>query len=807
MTRHPLSVPAAPVGSRFGVRHSWFGFRVPACPLWLERTAEPGTPNQNPEPRTPNRELTGRRLLRLAVTAGCLLALPPITLIAQSDGVNGTAAAPYEIRRVSSPIAIDGAITEDAWIDALQLPLDFEVRPGENVPPPVRTELFLAYDDARLLVAFRCYDSDPARIRARFSDRDRQWNDDWVGVVLDTFNDERRAYELFSNALGVQGDMLMDDVSGNEDDSWNAIFDSAGRLTEFGFEVEMGIPFSQLRLQDVDGVQVWGLDAIRSYPRRDRHHITLFPRIRGENSYLSQERKIVGFEGIRPGRNLEIVPTVTALRTDRRHDFPAGEIDDTDGRADLGLSVRWGVTPNVTLNGTLNPDFSQVEADAVQLDINNTFALFFPETRPFFLEGADFFAIPRMNLLHTRKIADPVDAAKLTGKIGRHTFGFFTAQDEVTTFTVPGSERSRTTVSDLDTTATVGRYRFDFGRNSTLGAMVTDRRGGGYANQVISLDMRHRLTPSDSVTVAVARAATHHGEAAADELDLPGGDKADTALDVHYGHSTRNWYTDVLFRRYGRDFQADLGFINQVDFHYWEYGAGRVWQGDSSRFFNRMQVGANVDQTEEQDGTLLEREAEVYVNYSGPHESFARWGGGVRDRTFAGVAFEQVFQSAGFEMRGSPDLYVGLGLDWRDHIDFVQIRDADEVTIRPFVNYNLGRHLYVRYSHTYNTLDVAGGRLFTAHVPEARIVYQHDARLLMRAILQYTDVRRRPDLYLRPTDATSRNFFTQLLFSYKVNAQTVVYVGYSDTYLGSSQYDLTQANRTFFTKAGYAWLR
>jgi hypothetical protein len=747
-----------------------------------------------------------RRVARVVLASLACQLSPPVDGLAQREG-DGSPASPYLIRPASSAVTIDGQITEPAWADALQLGLDYEVRPGENVAPPVKTELFLAYDDTRLLVAFRAHDPDPVSIRARFSDRDRMWNDDWVGVVLDTFNDERRAYELFANALGVQGDMLNDDVTGNEDDSWNAIFDSAGRLTESGFEVEMGIPFNQIRFQDLEGRQVWGLDAIRSYPRRDRHHITLFPRIRGENSYLSQERKIVGFEGVRSGSNLEIAPTITAGRTERRSDFPSGPLDDSDGRADLGLSARWGITPNLTLNGTLNPDFSQVEADAVQLDINNPFALFFSETRPFFLEGADFFAIPRMNLLYTRKIADPASAAKLTGKAGRHTFGFFTAQDDVTTFTVPGSQRSRTFVSSLDTTATAGRYRVDFGRNSTLGAMLTDRRGGGYDNQVFSVDMRHRFTASDSVTLAAARSTTRHGEARADELDVPSGDKSDGALDVHYGHSARDWYTDLVFRHYGRDFQADLGFVNQVDFRFWEYGGGRVWQGDSTRFFNRIQVGGNIDQTEEQDGTLIEREAEYYVNYNGPHESFARIGGGVRDRGFGGALFQQVFTSTGFELRASPDLYLGLNVDWRDQIDFVHIREADEVVVRPFVNYNLGRHLYFRYSHTYNTLDVAGGRLFTAHVPEARLVYQHDPRTLFRAILQYTDIRRTPSLYVEPIDATSRNFSTQLLFSYKVNAQTALYVGYADTHLGTSQYALTQANRTVFAKAGYAWLR
>ncbi len=337
--------------------------------------------------------------------------------------------------------------------------------------------------------------------------------------------------------------------------------------------------------------------------------------------------------------------------------------------------------------------------------------------------------------------------------------------------------------------------------------MITDRRAGNYSNQVISVDTRHRFTSADSLTLTVARSATEYGDRLVREFGVPRHELSDAAVEFHYGHSERNWYTDIVHRNYGDDFRADLGFISQVDYRYTELGGGWVWHSDANRFFNRMQVGGNIGQMEEQDGRLLEREAEVYWNYNGPNESFARWGGGVRERMFGGVIFDQVFQAGGFEMRASPDVYWGLGYDWRDWIDFIHVRAADEVTIRPFLNYNAGRHIFVRFNHTYNTLDVRGGRLFTANVPETRIVYQHSARTFFRAILQYTDIRRTVGLYQASVDRVSRNFFTQFLFSYKVNAQTVLYLGYSDTYIGSSTYDFTQANRTFFVKAGYAWLK
>ena len=189
----------------------------------------------------------------------------------------GSPDQPYEVTRATSEIIIDGAIDEPAWDDALTLELKYEVQPGENIPPPVRTQVLITYDEHRVLVAFRAFDPDPARIRARFRDRDHAWQDDWVGIVLDTFNDERRAYEFISNPLGVQTDAINDNVTNRYDIAWDAIWESAGRLTDFGYEVEIGIPFNQLRFQNLDGPQVWGVDAMRSYPRVERHHIGLFP--------------------------------------------------------------------------------------------------------------------------------------------------------------------------------------------------------------------------------------------------------------------------------------------------------------------------------------------------------------------------------------------------------------------------------------------------------------------------------------------------------------------------------------------------
>jgi len=680
--------------------------------------------------------------------------------VASAADEPGSRDNPYRVTRATSEVVVDGVIDEPAWDDALTLELEYEVSPGENVPPPVRTQVFITYDEHRLLVAFRAYDPDPGRIRARFRDRDHVWQDDLVGITLDTFNDERRAYEFFSNPLGVQTDAVNDDVNGTFDIAWDAIWESAGRLTDFGYEVEMGIPFNQLRFQNVDGPQTWGLDATRSYPRQQGYRIGLFPRERGANSYLAQERKMVGFEGVSAGRNLELVPTLTGTATQQRPDFPDSMETVRDGDVEVGITGTWGMTPNATLTGAINPDFSQVEADAVQLAINRRFALFFPEKRPFFLESGDYFD-SGLQLLYTRMIADPSAALKLTGKFGKHTVGLFTARDEVTNVIVPGPQGSSGGSFDAPNTGTVGRYRFNLGATAVIGAMATDREGaGGYFNRVLSADGVFRPTDADEITVNAAVSRTRYSPAMQDELGVGPGTISGHVLNLGYSHTERKYYVFAEYGDSSDDFRADLGFIPQAGYRALEGGAGYLWWGEEGDVFNRIEVGAMAARSEDTDGGLLEQGVQTFINYTGPRESLVHLELGRQDLAFAGVRFDNLFVPVlFFKVRPSSTLFVrgfALGGDW---VDFANVQRADRLIAGPRVGLDLGRHLLLELSYTYNTLDVAGGRLFAANVPEMKAMWQFNTRTFVRAILQYTEITRDPSLYPYPVDAVSRDSF------------------------------------------------
>ena len=712
----------------------------------------------------------------------------------------------YEIVRVADPITVDGVINAAEWGAVKPIELRWETFPSDNVEARTRTEALLGYDDKNLYVAFRAFDPNPAAIRANLTDRDSAYQDDFLGISIDTFNDERRAFEFFVNPLGVQMDLVMDDVSSNEDDSWDAIWNSAGKIHEDRYEVEMAIPFSQIRFKASGAdLQTWGIDILRIYPRDQRYRFGLHAQNKNRSCYVCQMSKLTGFQGISPGRNVEVAPTVTSQRTDLREGgaFRNGGFD-----TEPGITARWGVTPNLTLNGAINPDFSQVEADSVQLDINNQFALFFNEKRPFFLEGADFFQTP-FNVVYTRTVAQPDWGVKLTGKESSHGGGAFFAQDARTDLVIPGSQFSRfTSLGSEKNLAGVLRYRHDIGKSSNVGAMLTTRSAGDYSNRVGGFDGLFRLNPRDSISAQVLYSQTEYPDSIVTGLGQKPS-QSGTAAFVRYRHNTRNWSWNARYEDVADEFRADSGYMPKVGYTLALAGGEHVWwpKDGQKTWWSRIFWGGDWDRTEEKEtGTLLEEEYETWFGFGGPKQSYVSLDVGLRDRHFQGVDFkDEHFMNFYAEATPLKKLYVYLEANAGDQIDFTNVQPATRVRIAPGFRYKATRSLELRLSHMNEKLDVDGGQLYDANVTEMRAVYQFNVRMFVRALVQYTDIHRNPSLYLRPTSAHSRELFPQLLFSYKLNPQTVLFLGYSSTRFGNDTYDYAETDRTLFVKVGYAW--
>ena len=705
-------------------------------------------------------------------------------------------------------VEIDGVLDDVVWQRALVIELDTETSPGENVTPPVETTAYLVEDGARLLIAFDARDPDSGSIRAYLRDRDTVYNDDFVGIVIDSFGDERYGYEFFVNALGVQMDLSQDDVNGNENDNWDAIWDSAGRIDDDGFAVEMAIPLSQLRFARTEGERVWGIDVLRFRPRTARTRISNNPIDRGTNCYLCQFERIRGLAGVEPSRNLEVVPSLTTGRTDRQPDPLVDSLEKGDSETEVGLNVRWAMTQDLTANLALNPDFSQVEADVAQLDVNNQFALLYPETRPFFLEGADYFVTP-LRTVFTRTVADPDVGAKVTGQTNDNTFGLFAAQDAITNLLFPGSLSSASDSLDQTNDAFVGRYVRRVADGAQLGALLTTRSGDDYHNDLAGLDGLFRFNGRHEIQFQYVHAHTGYPEATALAFEQPLEDFAGDALSVEYEFSSREWEAEITHTRFDAGFRADSGFIPRVGIEEQEFEGARIWQrGD--RPWNRISAGVNATFTHDLDGQLLDQMVEPEVSFNGPMQSYIEIGGGPAKRFWDGQLYSgnSVFLFSQIRPRGG--LSVQLNARIGDSVDLSNSRLGYESRLRPNVEWNVTQHLLLRVQHTAVHFDTQEGeQIFDADLTDLRVTWQFNVRSFLRFTMQRQLVERNVALFVAPdTEAETLTVGTQLLYSYKVNPQTVLYLGYSDNHLDDDELaDLTRTDRTFFAKLSYAWLR
>ena len=746
------------------------------------------------------------RKLRALLALGLLIHAPVGAQPAEPAAALATPEIP-ELPHASGDIVVDGVLDEEIWMHALVIPLKWETNPGENIPAPVDTFAYLVENGAQLLVAFDAHDPNPDEIRGYLRDRDASYNDDFVGVVLDTFNDQRRAFEFFVNPLGAQMDLTMDDVNGNESDSWDAIWDSAGRIDGHGFIVEIAIPFSQLRFSNTGGEQIWGLDALRFYPRTDRSRISNNKQERGRNCYLCQLSKIRGFQAAEPGKDLEVVPSITGSRTDTR-DEAAGGLVSGDPDYEAGLNLSWGITPDMTANIAVNPDFSQVEADVAELDVNNQFAIFYPEKRPFFLEGADYFSTP-INAVFTRTVADPDFGAKLTGSGSSNTYGVFAAKDAVTNLLFPGPLGSSSDSLERSNKAFVGRYRRSYGAASTVGALVTSRSATDYSNDLAGIDGRVRIGDQHSVRYQYLHSQTQYPDDVVTAFDQPSGAFSGDALQVNYDYSVRNWFAFANYRDMDPGFRADSGFVSQVDVEQRFAGFGHVWHGDGGQWWNRLQVNVNGGGTYDTHGQRLNKNAQANFSFQGPLQSFAQIGFAQGQEFYDNRLYDitRAFMYGQFRPRGG--LNISMSLSSGDQIDYANSRLGDDLRIQSSVDWNANRHLLVRMRLTSEQLDAKSGEsIFDATLADVRLTWQFNIRSFVRLTLQHQDVDRNAALYTDPsTNARSTSRATQLLYSYKLNPQTVVFAGYSDNAIENDDLpSLTPTQRTFFLKFSYAWI-
>ncbi|HJQ26503.1 MAG TPA: DUF5916 domain-containing protein [Blastocatellia bacterium] len=487
---------------------------------------------------------------------------------------------PIVVPRFDHAPVIDGKLDEDIWNQAVVLRDFYQFQPGDNIAPTAPTEVRIGYDARFLYFAFHCYD-DPQKVRATVARRDQIFGEDNVLIFLDTFNDKRKAYMLSFNPFGVQADGIYTEGS-DTDMNVDIVMESKGVITDDGYVVEVAVPFKSLRYEAGNG-RLWGIHVWRRIARQDNEMDSWMPLSRDKVSRLEQEGHLTGLDNLATERALEIIPTITFSETGRRAPaYPLSVTANDPGiidngrfvnkpvKADPGLSVKLGLTSNVTLDFTINPDFAQVEADQPVVTANQRFPIFFAEKRPFFLEGIDIFQTP-IQAVHTRTIIDPDYAVKLTGKTGRNSFGLLLASDNA-----PGNfseeeredPQTRAEIAPfLDKNATIGVLRFkrDVGRESSLGLIATSYNFIEQHNQLAGFDGRFKLDPKTIFTFqALGTTSRHHFyDAALDEDRYRTGNGLAYSLNLDY--TGRHFGYTVLGEGRTRDYRADVGFIDRTN--------------------------------------------------------------------------------------------------------------------------------------------------------------------------------------------------------------------------------------------------
>ncbi|MCL4818232.1 MAG: carbohydrate binding family 9 domain-containing protein [Vicinamibacteria bacterium] len=742
----------------------------------------------------------------------CLALGPAAGVEANSAALEATRGSRLQIRRAAGPIEIDGKLDDAGWQGALRVDDWFETNPGDNVKPGVENVAWLAYDDKFFYAGFDFHDPEPSAIRAPLGDRDNvPSSTDYAGVILDTRNDGHSAMMFLANARGIQYDAITDDAGNGEDSAPDFFWDARGRITDRGWTLEIRIPFSSLRYAKADP-QTWGVLLYRNRPREYRYQMFSTKLPRGSNCFICRANWLEGLESLPRSGGLVLAPYATGVRRSLAEGGLGWPLVGQGAEGEVGLDVKWVPSANFAFDATVNPDFSQIEADVAQIATNERFALFFPEKRPFFLEGTELFQTP-LQAFYTRSITAPRFGVRGTGKLGAAAFSAVFAEDEGGgSVILPGPVVSDLAAQDFKSWVAATRVKRDIGRSHVaVLATLREAEGGGH-NRVIGPDFQWRPNQSDIVTgqFLYSDSRTPNRPDLAAEWD--GRSLSGHAAQLWYQHSSSTWDWYGQLTDASPEFRADNGFISQVG-HRQTFGeVGRTFRPETG-FVRRLRTFTFADRVTDRDGELVQRHASAGFGFDGRFASFVRLRYAF-DRTRAGRELLDRNQFI-YSLQVSPsrtvtqvnvDGFVG------GEIDFANERAGTGGNVNLSASIRPTAHLELALTERRRWLDVddpvrGSGRLFTARVDRLRATYTFTSRMFLRLIGQYVETRNDPALWTFDVPHKSGGFQASGLFAYKLNWQTVLFVGFGDNRALDEQEKLQRADRQFFVKLSYAFQR
>ena len=713
----------------------------------------------------------------------------------------------FRVQRAAQPPTIDGVLDDATWAQTPPMPTgpwaSYNPSRGDRMPDIYRTDVRIAYDDRNIYFAFHCHDNEPDKIRTNIAKRDSAFNDDWLALSLDSAGTGQAAYHLFSNPSGSQMDALNTSASGEQFDA-DMVWYSAAKTTSDGYTVEVQIPLQTLRFKGGDVVRM-GLVFFRKVSRIGVSYA--WPEMLPGQWVFDRPAHLV-FSNLQPRRLMEVLPSATYNVSQTRAD--EARWNSAEGKYNFGASGKFGITSGITLDGTINPDFSQVESDAFQVQVNQRFPVFFSEKRPFFMEGMGLFNIAgagngdgnMRRAVHTRKIVDPIFGSKLTGTIGKTTFGVLNAADdkpnadfECLALVVPGSEPAP--CEQPNKMFTIGRATYALRRSDYLGGIFTHTYSDGRHNMAAGGDISIRPSSSQSVSATLLASKTSG--------DLPE-DRNGLSAQATYGYNTRTINAVVQGEHYDRDFEMDTAFYNRTGFTaawtYGEYsffpkrGGNDFWLRRVFPFFfgkagrDRVQ-GGNEDFIHTGIRFNTTRQGFFSVGYMNGHETWQ----GQRFRlahTVNAFGFVQPLRWLGVFARYSGGYAIYYDMD----NPFLGRQPSAGLSLNFQPNQHLAQGIDIN-TVRFNRVST-GERVYSVNIVNSKTTYQFDKHFLVRFLAQY--------------DSSAKRVLTDLLASYEFVPGTVAHAGYGSLYEKDTEFagappptnrDYLMVNRGLFLKASY----
>ena len=728
-------------------------------------------------------------------------------------------------------VNIDGFLDEVEWSKAVSHSGFTSYLPVDGRPAEDDTEVRIWYSPTALYVGIIAHEIHN-EVRSTLADRDKLENDDYLILILDTYDDKRSAFAFSVNPLGQQGDGTITDntsmgrnsKSFRLDDNPDYVFNSRGRVTKDGFIVEVEIPFKSLRYQSKN-TQNWGFNVLR-YIQHSGYTSTLISTKLGAASFLAQSGKLLNLSGIERDRIFDINPEIRGA-VKREADDKNYNSEMTDP---VGFNVRYGWSSNVGINATVNPDFSQIEADVAQINYDPRRSLFFPEKRPFFLDGIERFQTPT-RLIYTRRIANPVGAGKIAGKFGANTIGFISAADN-----------SGPSISEMDLSyVNALRLKRDLSDQNHLGLVFTDKSHKDWSNRVVAID--GKFVAKDTYTFRAQGGFSQTNDKENIGTIAP-------MWDIAANANGRKWSGSFSFKGYHNEFNPEVGFIERGNYVTVSTGPTRRFYGKKDAIVEQLILSlrftGNWDYSEFTNGNSPD-DRRLYPSFA------IQFRDGWKLTNFTWIetfSYPESFftnhyikTSSGFtSYKGTPDLFnIGVMMELStpqlDRIsgkikygfgrdpNYDEWAPGDISLIESIIKWNPTDQIrmMIRYNQQQNFRPSDGSLVSESRTPRIKMEYQITPTIFLRGVVQYTsryrdtlrdNSRTELPIYFKDSNGDfvpaasveTNNIEADFLFSYRPMPGTLMFIGYGSALTEPRRFRFDSVQRKsdgFFMKVSY----